>query len=158
MSTLSLLCVFFQLLWVDSSSTQLLGKEAKPEEAHKLSIQVCYGSSEYLQQKEYLQQTRYMNFLQLICECGVNWVHLYFNKSSHWWAQLLTLFLRLETWVWSLYREDPLEKGIFTHSSILAWRIPRTEEPSRFQTMGSQRIRHDWVTNTFFIYIYFSES
>ena len=43
-----------------------------------------------------------------------------------------------ETWVRSLGREDPLEKGMATRSSILAWRIPWTEEPSRLQSMGSQ--------------------
>ena len=42
--------------------------------------------------------------------------------------------------------EDPLEKRIATHSNILAWRIPQTEEPDGLQSMGSQRIRHDWVT------------
>ena len=51
-----------------------------------------------------------------------------------------------ETWVWSLGREDPLEKGMATHSSILAWRIPWTEESGRLQSMGSQRVRHDWAT------------
>ena len=50
-----------------------------------------------------------------------------------------------ETWVRSLDWEDPLEKGKATHSSILAWRIPWTEEP-----MGSQRVGHDWVTFTLF--------
>ena len=43
-----------------------------------------------------------------------------------------------ETWVRSLSWEDPLEKGKATHSSILAWKIPRTEEPGRLQSMGSQ--------------------
>ena len=42
-----------------------------------------------------------------------------------------------ETWVQSLGQEDPLEKGIAIHSSILAWRIPWTEEPGRLQSMGS---------------------
>ena len=55
----------------------------------------------------------------------------------------------LETWVWSLGWEDPLEKGMATHSSILALRIPWTEEPGRLQSMGSQRVGHDWVTFTF---------
>ena len=54
-----------------------------------------------------------------------------------------------ETWVWSSGREDPLEKGMATHSSILAWRIPWTEEPVGLQSMGSQRDWHDWATNTF---------
>ena len=48
-----------------------------------------------------------------------------------------------ETRVRSLGREDPLEKGMATHSSILAWKIPWTEEPGRLQSMGSQGVRHD---------------
>ena len=48
-----------------------------------------------------------------------------------------------ETWVQSLGREDPVEKEMATHSSILAWRIPWTEEPSGLQSMGLQRIRHE---------------
>ena len=48
--------------------------------------------------------------------------------------------------VQSLGREDPLENGKVTHSSILAWRIPWIEEPGGLQSMGSQRIRHDWMT------------
>ena len=48
-----------------------------------------------------------------------------------------------ETWVQSLGWEDPLEEGMATHSSILAWKIPWTEEPGRLQSMGSQRVRHD---------------
>ena len=47
-----------------------------------------------------------------------------------------------ETWVLSLGWEDPLEEGMGTHSSILAWRIPWTEEPEGLQSTGSQRIRH----------------
>ena len=48
-----------------------------------------------------------------------------------------------ETWVRSLGREDPLEKEMATHSSILAWRIPWTEEPDRLQSLGLQRVGHD---------------
>ena len=48
-----------------------------------------------------------------------------------------------ETWVRSLGWEDPLEKGMATHSSILAWRIPWTEEPGGLQSMGSQRVAHN---------------
>ena len=54
-----------------------------------------------------------------------------------------------ETWIWSLGQEDHLEKGIATHSSIHGWRIPWTEEPGGLQSMGSQKVRHNWVTNTF---------
>ena len=48
-----------------------------------------------------------------------------------------------ETWVRSLGWEDPLEKEMATHSSTLAWKIPRMEEPGRLQSMGSQRVRHN---------------
>ena len=48
-----------------------------------------------------------------------------------------------ETQVRSLGREDPLEKGMATHSSILAWEIPRTEEPGRLQSMALQRVGHE---------------
>ena len=58
-----------------------------------------------------------------------------------------------ETWVQSLGPEDPLEKGMATHYSILAQRISWTEEPGGLQSMGSQRVRHDWVTNTFTFHI-----
>ena len=64
------------------------------------------------------------------------------------WASLVAQRLKClppmrETWVRSLGQEDPLEKEMATHSSILAWRIPWTEEPGRLQSTGSQRVRHD---------------
>ena len=49
-----------------------------------------------------------------------------------------------ETLVWSLGWEDPLEEGMATHSSILAWRISWTEEPGSLQSTGPQRVEHDW--------------
>ena len=69
------------------------------------------------------------------------------------WASLMAQMIKnppakQETSVRSLGWEDPLEKGMATQSSILAWRIPWTEEPGRLQSMGSQRVRYDWVTNT----------
>ena len=53
-----------------------------------------------------------------------------------------------ETRIQSLGRKDPLEKGMATHSSTPAWRIPRTEEPGGLQSVGWQRVGHDWATNT----------
>ena len=53
-----------------------------------------------------------------------------------------------ETPVPSLGQEDPMEKGMANHSSILAWRIPWTEEPGRLQSMESQRVGHNLETNT----------
>ena len=61
-----------------------------------------------------------------------------------------------ETQVRSLDWEDPLEKEMATRSSILAWRIPSTEEPGRLQSMGLQRVRHDWATSLYEIQIIFS--
>ena len=94
---------------------------------------------------------------------------LYFLDSTHKWYYLVFVFVWLislsimssesvaqrlkclpamrETWVQSLGREDPLEKEMATHSSIPAWRILWTEEPSGLQSMGSQRVWYDWATS-----------
>ena len=58
-------------------------------------------------------------------------------------TNLLAVKETWEMWVQSLGREDSLEKGMATPSSILAWRIPRTEEPGGLQSTGSQRVGHD---------------
>ena len=64
------------------------------------------------------------------------------------WASLVAQTVKnlpamQETQVQSLSQEDPLEKGTATHSSILAWRVPWTEEPGGLQSLGSQRAGHD---------------
>ena len=51
-----------------------------------------------------------------------------------------------ETWVQSLGWEDPLEEGMAAHSSILAWRIPWTKEPGGLESVGSQTVEQNWVT------------
>ena len=56
-----------------------------------------------------------------------------------------------EIQVQSLGREDPLEKELATHSRTLAWKIPWMEEPGGLQSMGSQRVRHDWATSLHFL-------
>ena len=62
-------------------------------------------------------------------------------------AQMVKNLLVIQkTQVQSLGQEDPLEKGMATHSNILAWEIPWTEEPGGLQSIGSQRVRHDLVT------------
>ena len=75
------------------------------------------------------------------------WIH-----PSFVWASLVSqmvnhLSTMRETQVQSLGGEDLLEKGMAAHSSILAWKILWMEEPGRLQSMGSQRVRHDWVTS-----------
>ena len=62
-------------------------------------------------------------------------------------ADCLRLAAVRETWVWFLGRENPLEKEMATHSSILAWRIPWMEEPGGLQSMASLRVGHDWATS-----------
>ena len=77
-----------------------------------------------------------------------------FSHSALWsiWtyiqvAQMVeSLPAKRDTWVQSPSQEDALEKELATHSSILTWRIPWTEEPGGLQSTGSQRVRHDWAT------------
>ena len=81
------------------------------------------------------------------------------------WASLVVQTVKnlpamQETWVQSLGWEDPLEKGKATHSSILAWRVPWTEEPGGLQSMGLQRVRHrlsdfHFTPSSFLTFIYF---
>ena len=63
-----------------------------------------------------------------------------------------------ETWVWSLGQEDPLKEEMATHSSILSWKVPWTEEPGGLQSMESQRVGHAWVTEHTCISVRFSSN
>ena len=68
---------------------------------------------------------------------------IFFGKDSTLVAQKIqNLPARQETQVRSMGQEDPLEKGMATHSSILTWRIPWTKEPGRVQSTGLQRVGH----------------
>ena len=80
----------------------------------------------------------------LIPEQGRTWAILAMGISLVAW-RLKRLPAMRETWVRPLGWEDPLEKEMATHSSILGWRIPWTEEPDGLQSVGSQRVRHDWA-------------
>ena len=76
------------------------------------------------------------------------------SQVAQCWRIRLPLQEMQETQVWSLDREDPLEKEMATHSSILAWRIPWTEERGGLQSMGSQRVRQDWATSLSFFPVF----
>ena len=78
---------------------------------------------------------------------GYNWSDLAAAAASLWVIKNLSEMW--ETRVRPLGQEDPLEKGMATHSSILAWRIPWTEDPGGLQSMGLKRDGQDWATNTF---------
>ena len=83
----------------------------------------------------------------------LSWVHISFeeiyvllnnNLRASLVAQMVKNPLAMqETWLQSLGQGDPLEKGMETHSSILAWRIPWTEEADRIQSVGLQRVGHN---------------
>ena len=81
------------------------------------------------------------------------WTYLVYHFCSYVRTSLVAQTVKnlpemQDTWVRSLGWEDPLEKEMATHSSILAWWIPWTEEPKELQSMGLQRVRHNWVANT----------
>ena len=77
------------------------------------------------------------------------------DHLGYFWTSLVAqtvkrLSTMRETWVRSLGWEDPLEKEMATHSSTIAWKIPWTEETGRLQSMGLQRVGHNWVTSLSF--------
>ena len=78
----------------------------------------------------------------------LRWGWLTPTLQSCWASQMVKHLPSMrETRVWSLGWEDPLEKEMAIHSSILAWKIPWMKEPGRLQSMWSQRVRHDWVSS-----------
>ena len=92
------------------------------------------------------------NFLSTNTSCHLilnDWIVFLLSRASPVAQMVKNLPAMQETWVQSLGREDSLEKGMATHSSILTWRIPGTEEPGGLQSRESQRVGHDWTTNTF---------
>ena len=98
--------------------------------------------SSWLEYKNYVVLKKYISLNLRFIFCAVRCT----PTSFHFF--ITNLPAMKDTRVWYLGWEDPLEKGLETHSSILAWRIPQTEEPSRLRSMGSQRVGHNWTTNT----------
>ena len=78
------------------------------------------------------------------------WSSLSSNMTSPVAQTVKRLPTTRETWVWSLGWEDLPEKEMATHSSIRSWKIPWLEEPGRLQSMGVQRVGHNWATFTLF--------
>ena len=88
-----------------------------------------------------------------------NPICIYIYVYIYYWAFLVAQSVKnlpavQETRVWFLGWEDPLEKEMATYSSILAWQVSWTEEPGGLQYVGSQRVRHDWATNTHLLTIF----
>ena len=78
----------------------------------------------------------------------LSWKHYQFKSSIIWNVKHLSTMR--ETWFRSLGWGDPLEKEMAIYSRTIAWKIPWTEEPGRLQSMGSQRVGHDWATSLHF--------
>ena len=89
----------------------------------------------------YIFHSSWVQFLLIFCW---GFLHLYWGSLVAQWERIWLPMQ--ETWVQFLGWEDPLEKEMATHSSILAWKIPGREEPGGLQSMGSQRVRHSSVT------------
>ena len=89
----------------------------------------------------------YNNLLNKALIDGFRELHVPWTMTSLLAQMVKCLPTMQETWGQSLGWEDLLEKEMATHSSILAWKIPWTEEPGRLQSMGSQRVRHDWANS-----------
>ena len=72
------------------------------------------------------------------------YICVWVSQDAQWVKSLPAIQETQEMWVRSLDQEDPLEEGTATYSSILAWRIPWTEDPGRLQSVGSQRFEYVW--------------
>ena len=91
------------------------------------------------------QNIVYFNYWDNACRLFRQWyVHRWTSPVAQMVKHLSTMW---ETGVWSLDWEDPLEKEMAIHFRTIAWKIPWTEEPGRLQSMGSQRVRHNWATS-----------
>ena len=88
----------------------------------------------------------YLMFAFILCHLS-----LYYGLS--WWQMLTNLPAMQETWIQSLGWADPQKKGKADHTSILAWIIRWTEEHGGLQSMGLQRVKHDWATHIFIFII-----
>ena len=125
----------FSSTWTENFKMYKLGFE----EAEEPEIKLPTFAGSWRKQGNFRKTSTSLGFIGLL----LHWASLVAQKVKH-------LPAVWETWVWSLGREDPLEKEMATHSSILAWRIPWTEEPGRLQSTGWQTVRHDWATSLSF--------
>ena len=114
----------------------------------------CYHVNTHFTQYKFSPRLQLIDSVVTIWSKLGLWIPSLRFWTSEWefWQSLVAQTVKCltavwEIWVWSLGQEDSLEKEIATHSSTLAWKIPCMEEPGRLQSMGSQRIGHDWATS-----------
>ena len=110
-------------------------------------LQTCFLNNFSIHEEEYYKRVMFLS-LSLAVVIIYTWCWAF--QIVQWVKNLPAM---QETLVQSLGQEDPLEEGMAAHSSILAWRIPWTEEPGRLQF-----IRHEWATNTFTSFFHFRHS
>jgi len=123
---------------------QTKNKMKSPLEYHLLFIRLKTKWQSFQKKRETLIIT--MNISK---QWTLDWVMVLHRFWASLVAQIVKNLLAMQqTWIRFLGQEDTLEKGMATHSSIFAWRILWREEPGGLQSMGSQRVGHDWVTNT----------
>ena len=89
---------------------------------------------------------------------GTFWERVGLPWCLRWERNLPAMQKKQETWVPSLSQEDPLEKGVATHPVFMPEESSWTKEPGGLQSMGLQRIGHDWATNTFHVYMSWESS
>ena len=130
-----------------SAKADSLEKSSTPRGLHTPSLKITVlTTSEYI--------FKFSNNSEKNTTCIYTYIynthslHLYIYTCTHTYifTHIHTHTDKQETWVWSLGGEDPLEKEMATHPSILAWRIPWTEEPGGLWSTGSQRVGHDLAT------------
>ena len=130
--------ISFRMDWLDLLAVQGTLKSLLQHHSSKVSILLCSAffigqiSHPYMTTGKTIALTRRTFFDKVMS--------LLFNMLSR---LVITFLPRSKTWVQSLGREDLLVKGMTTHSSILAWRIPGTKEPCGLQSMGSQKVGHN---------------
>ena len=105
-----------------------------------LSINICHAL--FIFMKYIKLSATLMIFLNLICTSMYSLLYFMTSLVAQMVKHLSTM---RETW--SLGWEDPLEKEMATHSRTITWKIPWVEEPGGLQSIGSQRVRHDWATS-----------
>ena len=149
--------MLFSPKFCSAGTFRLAGRWGKlGSKRRKLSTVTQPGSDKVRNGSEFSQISKPWIFLFYHAASGTPTAQKSLDDSIYWvltrWTSLGAQTVKRlptmqETWVRSLGWEDPLEKAMATHSSTLAWKIPWMEERGRLQSMGSQRVGHDWATS-----------
>ena len=160
-------CFFFNLSFNNKCLENFLAVQSLKSHAHTAGIvnsipsrgpKIPYVLWHSQNEKKKKKETNTHKKKYLLIDICIMKLYYILHMHTIWNSLVVQMIKNLpamqETPIWSLGQDDPLEKGMATHSSILAWRIPWTEEPGRLQSMGSQRVGLYWATNTHTYYIH----